>query len=158
MPIDEDNDDGLGGRGRTRREVAAANQWAEALCALHPVELAAAPLPEVIREAVAARAPMSTGAHRNRQTQLIDKLMRALEEEEKEAVRAFLAAPEQAWAGLEAWCDRLLQEGDPALDAWLAERGGDRQRLRNLIRNARRGDPDRRRALRDALAGGPAGP
>lgn len=152
MAIDEDHDDGLGGRSRTRREVTEGNRWARVLCALRPDQLAMAPIPDEIREEVTLHGRMTAHRARNRQARLVDKLVRQLDADAVAALDAFLADPERAAAELDAWCDRLITEGDAALDAWMALRPtADRQRLRQLARNARTA-PGRRRVLRAALA------
>jgi ribosome-associated protein len=154
VAIDEDHDDGLGGRSRDRREFTAANRWAGPLCALDAVQLAAAPLPDAVREAVVLYDSIPTHRARNRQAQRIDKLVRILDEEQIAAIDAFLANPEVAHAEADAWVDRLVRDGDAALDEWIAQHpDADRQRLRRLARNARDGSADRRKALRDALFG-----
>lgn len=159
--MDEKHDDGLGGRSRDRREVNEGNRWARALCRLVPREFEAAPLPDEVREAAALLRSLDSPRAIARQIQRVDKLTRLLEDDEIAAIDAFLAKPTVAprpvdpeAVALDAWCDRLIAEGDPALDAWLAlHPDADRQRLRTLARNARGGAPDRRRALRDALTG-----
>lgn len=149
MAIDEDNDDGLGGRTSRRREVVAANQWADRLIALTPPQLDVAPLPDVVRAAVREYAVMPNPSARKRQRQLIDKRMRAVDDETRDAVLAWLDDPDAD--PLAAWVDRLITGGDEAIDAWLADHpDADRQRLRTLARNAA-ANPKRRRALRDAL-------
>lgn len=166
MAVDEDNDDGLGGRSRDRRAVTEANRWALPLVQLDPVELAAAPIPEAIRDevrlgraltatdgnprpGVASRTPKASYRARDRQYQRIDKLVRSLDEEEIAAVDAFLADPSVAWSALDGWVDRMVQDLDPALDAWLAlHPGADRQRLRALARRARAGGAARGALLR----------
>lgn len=155
MAIDEEHDDGLGGRSRDRRAVTAANRWAGPLCALDPVQLAAAPLPDEVREAVVLHRAIPTYRARNRQAQRIDKLVRSLDDDEIAALDAFLANPEVAHAEVDRWCDRLVRDGDAALAEWVAlHPDTDRQRLRQLVRNARDGSPERRRALREALLAG----
>ena len=151
MAIDEDHDDGLGGRSRTRREVTEGNRWAKVLCALRPAQLAAAPIPDEIREEVALHGRLTSARARNRQARLVDKLVRQLEPERVAELDRFLADPDRASAEIDRWCDRIVAEGDAALDAFLAlHPSADRQRLRQLARNAR-GAPGRRRALREAL-------
>ncbi|MEQ1507465.1 MAG: DUF615 domain-containing protein, partial [Myxococcota bacterium] len=96
--MDEDNDDGLGGRTRDRRELTAANRWARPLCALSLVELAAAPLPEDLRDAVLLGRSITSYRARDRQYQRIDKLVRDLDDELVAAIDAYLADPSGGWA------------------------------------------------------------
>lgn len=154
MGMDEDNDDGLGGRSRDRREVTEQNRWGEPLCALSAILLEAAPLPDLIREAVALGRELRAGGSRSyrardRQYQRIDKLIRTLSDAEIEAIDLFLATPDRA---LEEELDRLLAGGDDALQTWLETHpGADRNQLRTLLRAARK-DPGKRGALLAALS------
>jgi ribosome-associated protein len=151
--MDEDNDDGLGGRSRDRRDVTQANRWSRPLCALDPVRLAAAPVPdEVMAEIRLARSLESSYAARDRAYRRIDKLVRGLEEAEVDALDAFLANPDAGQAMLDGWIDRLVKDGDPVVEAWVeGHPGTDRQRLRTLVRNVKSGKGTRD-ALRAALA------
>lgn len=148
MAIDEDNDDGLGGRFKDRQAFTAANRWARPLVALGPVAWDAAPLDEVVRQEVSLARQLTLDENwlaRDRSLRRIDKLVRELEEEEIACIDAFLAAPEAASAELDAWVAgwraRLLAEGEPAIRAFGDERADeDLQRLRQLVRNARKPD------------------
>jgi ribosome-associated protein len=156
MAMDEEHDDGLGGRSRNRREVTAANRWGRALLGLTPTQFAAAPLPEEVRaEAAIARAAPSFRA-RDRAVARVDALMRDLDEEWVAKVDGFLRAPPQAPAHPAAiqWRDRLLAQGDLALRALVDEQPGiDVQRLRQLVRNARAARPGAGSRARAALTG-----
>jgi ribosome-associated protein len=159
MAMDEKHDDGLGGRTRDRRAVTAANRWAGPLCALLPREFDAAPLPDDVREAVAVARRLTVPKAIARQHQYVDKLVRQQDDDVIAAIDAFLADPTVPKAPppgpdpeIDAWCTRLIAEGDAALDAWMAlHPASDRQRLRTLARNARDGSPQRRRALLASL-------
>ena len=152
MGMDEINDDGLGGRSRDRREVTEANRWSRPLCALSEAELQAAPIPDVIREAVAFGRTVRAYRARDRQYQLIDKLVRLLDDRAVAALDAFLEAPVEAPDPAEAEADVLLAGGDDALSAWIEQHpGADRQQLRSLVRQARR-EPGARKALVAALS------
>lgn len=153
--MDEDHDDGLGGRSRDRREFTEDNRWAVPLCRLTPAQLAAAPIPEaireVVREAVAVGDAASAGRARNRLHQRVDKLVRLLDESEVLELDTYLEDPEVGDRAVEAWCDDLIRDGDPALDTLIAANpSADRQRFRTLARNARRRPADRA-PLRAAL-------
>lgn len=80
---------------------------------------------------------------RNRQMQLIGKLMRGVDPEpirryfQQERVDASRAV--QAHKALETWRDRLIEEGDPAIDEFIGEHpDADRRRLRDLVRQAQK--------------------
>jgi ribosome-associated protein len=135
MGMNEDNDDGLGGRSRDRREVSEANRWAGPLCALSDGALRAAPLPDVVREAVAHGRAIRSFRARARQLQRIDKLVRSLEPQQIAALDGFLAEPSEAPDPAEVAADALLTGGDEALQAWMAAHPAtDRQHLRSLLR------------------------
>jgi ribosome-associated protein len=152
MVMDEDNDDGLGGRGRDRREAARANRWSRPLCALDAVQLAAAPVPEDIRVAIRlAQAIAASYPARDRQYRRIDKLVRSLDEPEVLAIDRFLENPDAGYTELDDWLERVLS-GDAGIDAWVAlHPTADRQKLRTLARNVRSGK-GARDSLRIALA------
>ena len=80
---------------------------------------------------------------RKRQLQFIGKLMRDIDPEpirnyfEQERLKTRKLA--QAHHELEAWRDRLIEEGDPAIEAFLEQHAqADRQHLRQLIRQAKK--------------------
>ena len=148
--MDEDNDDGLGGRARDRREAAQANRWSRPLCALDTEQIAAAPLTEELRGAIRlCLAIAASYPARDRQYRRIDKLVRSLDEPDVLAIDRFLEAPESGYAELDGWTERVLSEGDPGIDAWVAlHPTADRQKLRTLVRNIRSG-----KGARDVLRG-----
>lgn len=126
-------------------------------------------LPEDVLEEViqvqATHAPVA----RKRQLQYLAKRMRRHDPETFATALAMLNADRASARRetallhrLEAWRNRLLEEGDPALDTLLAEHPqAERQHLRSLIRQARSKAGSERsskatralfRALRDLLA------
>ena len=132
-------------RSQRRREALDVLQLAHALVALSDAQLKALPLAEDLRDEVRqARAVKQQIAHK-RQTQFLAKQMRKLDDAEIEAIRAALdhdrdvARRETAMLHqLEAWRDRLIEEGDEALGELLTRfPGADRQQLRQLARQAR---------------------
>ncbi len=132
-------------RSQQRREALAVLELAEQLVALPPARLAQLPLPEEIAALVAdTRAIKSHIAHK-RQLHFLAKQMRRLDDEALEPVRRQLAHDrgdarrETAQLhAVEAWRERLIDEGDVALGALLeAHPEADRQHLRTLARNAR---------------------
>lgn len=143
MAIDEDNDDGLGGRSRTRREVTASHRYAKQLAELDDVQLAELTLPDIVRDEIVNCRKIPKQPARGRQLDYIDKLVRALEEPEQLAIAAFLTDPHRATqrhqSKLDRWFERLLSGGDDVVDALLAVRPElPVQRLRQFIRNARK--------------------
>ncbi len=103
------------------------------------------PLADDVREEVARTRAITSHIARKRATQFLAKQLRRLDEAEIEPIRAALdhdraKAHHDAAAlhRLEAWRNRLIEEGDAALDELLAlHPAADRQQLRQLARNAR---------------------
>lgn len=111
----------------------------EQLLDLPAGRLASVPLPDALREAVMLARKMHKFGALNRQKQYIGKLMRRID---AQPIREALAAIEHEGLAekhthklCEIWRDRLLNEGDPALESFLEKyRGSDRQQLRQIIR------------------------
>ncbi|HMM65800.1 MAG TPA: ribosome biogenesis factor YjgA [Dokdonella sp.] len=142
----EETDDAFDGpsRSQLRRDAMAIFKLAETLATLTDAQLTRIPLAaDLLDEVRRARATTQPIA-RKRQTQYLAKLLRRLEEEEIAAMRLVLESDRQqshretaALHQLEAWRDRLVAEGDAALDELLEQHPtADRQQLRNLIRQA----------------------
>ncbi len=129
-------------KSQLKREAAELQRLGEALVALSPARRAGVPMPDSLREAVELAARIRQRGGRRRQLQYIGKLMRTID---TAPIRAALEAFERQGAEesarfhrLERWRDRLLEEGDAALEELLRlSPGADRQRLRALIRQAR---------------------
>lgn len=111
----------------------------EKLLDLPAARLASVPLPDPLREAVMLARKMHRFGALNRQKQFIGKLMRQID---AQPIREALAAIEQEGLAekhshqlCEMWRDRLLNEGDPALESFLEKYpDSDRQQLRQIIR------------------------
>lgn len=111
----------------------------EQLLDLPATRLASVPLPDALREAVMLARKMRKFGALNRQKQYIGKLMRQID---AQPIREALAVIEQeglaekhAHQLCENWRDRLLDEGDPALESFLEKYpDSDRQQLRQIIR------------------------
>jgi len=132
-------------RSQRRREALDVLNLAHALVALSDAQLKAMPLSDDLLEEVRqARAVKQQIAHK-RQTQFLAKQMRRLDDDEIEAIRAALDRDRglarretAALHQLEAWRDRLIDEGDEALGELLVRfPAADRQQLRQLARQAR---------------------
>ena len=145
MSIDETDDEFESpSRSQLRRDAAAIFKLAETLATLTDAQLCRVPLgPDLIDEVRRARG-ITQQVARKRQTQFLAKHLRRLEVEEIDAVRLVLDSDRQqsnretaALHQLEAWRDRLVAEGDSALDVLLGlHPTADRQHLRTLIRQA----------------------
>ncbi|MGD8976577.1 MAG: ribosome biogenesis factor YjgA [Gammaproteobacteria bacterium] len=121
---------------RRKRESEALQSLGEALIGLPAAALAEAPIPEKLREAVELARRLTKHGALRRQRQYIGKLMREIEPEALEgflARRADLAQRERRrFHALERWRDRILKEGDAAIDACVDALGADAAELRKL--------------------------
>jgi len=140
---------------KKKQEMHELQRLGAALVQLSAAHLERMTLPEELAQAVhAARRIRSHGAKR-RQLQLIGRLMRALD---PEPIRAQLAVVEggsaQARAShqrVEHWRVRLMEDEGALTEFAHAHPGADLQKLRALLRNARKEQEEGRppRAYRD---------
>ena len=103
-----------------KRAAHAAQDLGEELLRLREADLAALELPEALREALRAARRISSRAAGARQRQYIGKLMRQVD---PEPIRAALAARSardaretERFRRIENWRERLITEGEAALD------------------------------------------
>lgn len=137
-----DGDDPVS-KSQLKREMHALQALGEAIIAMTPAERARFPLSDDMLAAVEETARVRSHEGRRRHMQYVGKVMRR---ENLEAIKAVYDELEQeklrrdhAFHRLEAWRDRLIDEGDPAVEAFVADYpDADRQALRQLIRNAQR--------------------
>lgn len=143
---DEETGEFLGpSRSQQRREALEMLELAERLLALGERELAAVPMPDALRDLVQDSRRITAQIARKRQLQFLAKNMRREDDDVIDAIRRTLqrdrddARREAARLHrLEAWRERLLEEGDEALAELIAQHpDADRQKLRQLVRNAR---------------------
>ncbi len=135
--------DGRPNKSARKREIAALHGLAERMLALTDGELERLGVDAALRDALAMARPMRPSGARQRQVKHCVKLM---DGEDLAAVITYLDdhrsrrhAESQALHRLERWRERLLADGDTALGELLAcSPGVDRQRLRQLCRDARR--------------------
>lgn len=137
------NDTGRPSKSARKREIEALQVLAEQMSGLRDSELGRLGVDQRLRDAIALVRPMRPSGARNRQLKHCVKYMDsgALDE-----VRAYLAdrqsrqvSANRAFHAIECWRDRLLSEGDKALEALFdTHQGLDRQRLRQLYRDALR--------------------
>lgn len=125
-----------------KREMLALRLLGERLVALGNSELDAMPLPQPLRAAVGAAKKYKRSALK-RQYKYIEGLMRdvdadAIRQALDEAARPHREAV-QSFHEVEQWRDRLLAGDEALLDELLSRfENADRQRLRQLVRNARK--------------------
>lgn len=143
--IDEDSGEYLSpSRKQQRREALEVLSLAEALVALPEGRLAKLPVPDALLPHIAETRRITSHIARKRQMAFLAKQMRREEDETLEAIRDALDAGGEASRietamlhRAESWRTRLLDEGDAALAELLeAYPQADRQRLRQLVRNA----------------------
>jgi len=107
-----------------KRAAHAAQDLGEALMALKDPELEALGLPERLRDAIALARTITSRAGGARQRQYIGKLMRDLDPGPIEAALAArkenASREAQSFKRIEAWRERLVAEGEAALDALVA--------------------------------------
>lgn len=156
-------------KSQLKRDSAALQDLGEELLKLTSEQLLRLDLPEELAEAVRIGRNITAHGGLRRQRKFIGKLLRQMD---AEPIRAGLAALKNEGADAirlqhlcERWRDRMLAEGDPAVNEFV---GGhpeaDRQKLRQLVRDGRRerdeAKPPRSarllfRYLRESLGAGP---
>jgi ribosome-associated protein len=129
-------------KSQLKREADALQEIGEQLLAMTPHELESVPLPDALYSAIEAARQMKKGALK-RQRQYIGKVMRDVDPEPiiaaLEARRTEALEQTRNFHRLEAWRDRLLEDGDSALNEFLEDfPGADRQQLRQLMRQAKK--------------------
>lgn len=127
-----------------KREMTARQEIGEALCGLSPRELERMPIDdEDLLAAIRESASISHHSARRRHRQYIGRLMRRIDPAPIQAALDALHETRRedaaAFRELEALRDALVERGDPALEQVLVRfPGADRQRLRQLLRDAKR--------------------
>ena len=138
---DELQDEELVSKSQRKRDASAAQQLGKDLLELDPNTLATIDLPENLSLALDdARRIRKHGALK-RQLQYIGKLMRHIElepiREQYLKLTNHYGKDVKKFHHLEEWRDRLLAEGDKALEDLLNEApNADRQHLRQLMRQS----------------------
>jgi ribosome-associated protein len=141
-------------RSQQRRDALEVFALAETLAALSDPQLSRVPLDDDLLAEVQRTRAVTSHIARKRATQFLAKQLRKLDDETIAPIRAALAhdrtkAHHEAAVlhRLETWRDRLIADGDAALDELLAlHPAADRQHLRQLARNAR-AERDRQKPL-----------
>ncbi len=150
---DEETGEFLGlSRSQQRRDALAVLALAERLLELGDGQLAQVPMPEQLRELVRDSRRITAQIARKRQLQFLAKTMRKEDDEVIAAIRNALERDRDAARRdtaqlhqLEALRERLLGDGDTALAELFDQHpDADRQKLRQLVRNARM-ERDRKR-------------
>jgi ribosome-associated protein len=129
-------------KSQRKRDVEALQDIGRDLVRLPKDQLKKMELPEHLFAAVLECQRLSSHGALRRQMQYIGKVMREVDPdpivEQLAALRGESTTAKAEFHALERWRERLLAD-DGALTQWLAAHpNGDAQRLRQLIRNARR--------------------
>jgi ribosome-associated protein len=153
---DEESGEFLGpSRSQKRREALDVLELAKALVALTPAQLSRVPVPEATLPHIEDAKRITSNIAHKRQLAFLAKQMRKLDDDELQAMRDALdeksdasRAEAAALHRVEAWRVKLVDGGDDALSELLdMHPDADRQRLRQLVRNAqderKRGKPPR---------------
>ncbi len=124
-----------------KRDMQERQQLGENLTKLNKQQLEKIPLDESLREAIADHQRFKHREAKRRQLQFIGKLMRDADVEAIqrawELSQAGSEAAKKAQHKLEYWRDRLISEGDAAINTVVDEYPTlDRQQLRQLIRQS----------------------
>ena len=169
---DEDTGEFLSpSRSEQRRQALGVLELAEKLASLTPTQLSKLPIPDDLLPHLEQTRKITAHIARKRQLAFLAKQMRREDDETLDAIRDALdddgVAARREVALLhrvEAWRERLLEEGDVALGQLLDEHpAADRQHLRQLVRSTlderKRNKPPRAfrelfRELRNLLASG----
>ncbi len=140
---DESSHDHRPSKSERKRQMHARQAIGEELANMSNAELAEMPVPDDLLEAIAIARRIKSREALRRQYQYIGKLMRKLETSDLEDAMARRREHDhsmtRSFHELEAWRDRLIAEGMPAIDEFKAEiPAADRQKLRQLSSNARK--------------------
>ncbi|QJQ96447.1 MULTISPECIES: ribosome biogenesis factor YjgA [Halomonadaceae] len=136
------NPEGWQSKTQRKQEMQALQALGEKIIALSDAERARLPLSDDMLDAVEETTRIRSHEGRRRHMQYVGKLMRR---EDMTAIQAAFDEFEQeklkrdhAFHRLEKWRDRLIDEGDEAVEAFIIDFPDvDRQALRQLVRNAK---------------------
>ncbi|TDO12539.1 MULTISPECIES: ribosome biogenesis factor YjgA [Halomonas] len=130
-------------KSQLKREMQALQQLGEQIIAMSDAQRARFPLSDDLLRAIEETGRIKAREARRRHMQYVGKLMRGEDLDGIQAVFAEIDSEtlrrDHAFHRLEGWRDRLIAEGDAAVEAFIDDYpDADRQALRQLIRNARR--------------------
>lgn len=129
-------------KSQIKRELHALQDLGQRLTKLKPEQQARLPITEPLAQALREAPKHSSNSAHKRHIQYIGKLMR---EQDIDAIGAVLEqingsnrAYNERFHAMERWRDRLLEEGDRAVQEFFEQfPQADLQHLRNLLRQAR---------------------
>jgi ribosome-associated protein len=127
---------------RLKQQMHELQELGEAVAELPADRLAAAPMPDALREAIEAYRRTRSHEGRRRQLQYVGKQMRLADPEPlREAVSAFKLGSARETLHLhvaERWRDELVHDDDATMRWAQSYPQSDLQRLRSLVRAARK--------------------
>ncbi len=128
-------------KSQIKREMKELQALGAELVGLGREQLAGLPLDAPLREAIALAQGITAHGGRKRQLKLVGKLLRSRDSAAiRHALQQYHEKDRRAAARfhlVERWRDRLLEDGDAALEELLREYPhADRQQIRILMRNA----------------------
>jgi len=140
--IEPMGDDDYKSKSQAKREAESLQDMGRELVGLSRERIMKMDLPDDLRSAVLEAQRISAHGALRRQMQYIGKVMRGVEAEDiasqLAALRGESDVAKAQFHALERWRDRLLAD-ENALTEWLGRHpGADAQKLRQLIRNARK--------------------
>ena len=136
-------EDSLVSKSQRRRDALELKSLASDLIKLSAARLNRVPLDEDVRAAIIEAREIRSHVARKRQLQYVAKLLRRIEPEAIfQALEEFEGEARQLTGRQhrsEAWRDRLIDHGDPAIGELMNHRANiDTQAIRQLVRNARK--------------------
>ena len=136
-------DDEYISKSQRKRECDALQDLGIELTELSEQQLKEIPLPDVLYKAIIEAKKIHKYGALKRHRQYIGKLMRKADAETIEQHVQRFKLPQQQqnlqFKQLEQWRDRMLAEGDVAVNAFIADYfSADRQKLRQLVKNAQK--------------------
>jgi len=140
--VDEDEEDTGPSKTKIKKQMHELRDLGEELTELSKDQISQLDLPENLKDAIRAMRNIPSFGAKRRQVQYIGKLMREIDP-------APIIAKLDAWKGksqghtaymhqLERWRDRLLEDDSAFTELLAAHPQADAQRLRSLIRNAKK--------------------
>jgi ribosome-associated protein len=134
-------------KSQLKRDAHALQQLGVALLEIPEQDWLALNLPEALVSALRDAKQTSSHGARKRQLQFVGKLMREIDPEPVqryfEQLRLSTRRQTQRQHACEDWRDRMISQGDSAIDAYLDEHpAADRQHLRQLVRQAKKEQAD----------------
>jgi ribosome-associated protein len=161
---DEDLTSRTDARTERRRSEAAWAEFAKTLVTISERHLLRMQLGEELLRVVQDTRRITSPGAKNRALRLVRKELRSLDLQQLRERLEDLSHPStrRAATPVDDWRTRLLNGGEPELAAFIDEHPrAPRQRFRNLLRNAKKADPEAHKkalvvlnqALREALTG-----